>query len=381
MKTLQVISYFSPKFGGDVKVCTDLSRELAKRKHAVTIITTDFGFDAQHADIIRAEGISVIPFPCVAQISNFFYSPSMKKWLERNLKDFDVIHLHNHRTYQNNEVHKFAMKYGIPYIVQAYGSVLPIFQKQNLKKLYDFIWGDKILLDASKLIAVSKVERAQYLKMGVPESKIEIVPQGFDVSQYQTLPERGKFRRKYGIAADEKMVLYLGRLHKSKGLDFLISGFSSLLDMNKDVKLVIAGPDEGFLDTLMRQIEKLEIDEKVLFTGFINEKFEAFVDADVLVYAGVLEIFGLVPFEAIMCGTPVIVADDCGCGEVIKQGKCGYVVKYGNINDLKEKMTVSLNNPELNAQMVENGRKFIRDYLTWERVTTDIEKCYRQVIR
>ena len=82
-----------------------------------------------------------------------------------------------------------------------------------------------------------------------------------------------------------------------------------------------------------------------------------------------------------MCGTPVIVADDCGCGEVIKEEGCGYVVKYGNIDDLKEKMSISLNNPELNVQMVENGRNFIRNYLTWERVTTNIEGCYRQVIR
>jgi glycosyltransferase involved in cell wall biosynthesis len=90
----------------------------------------------------------------------------------------------------------------------------------------------------------------------------------------------------------------------------------------------------------MKQREKLHLNENILVTGLLseNEKIEALVDADVLVYPGILEIFGLVPFEAIMCGTPVIVADDCGCGEVIREADCGYLVKYGDIKDLKEKM-------------------------------------------
>jgi glycosyltransferase involved in cell wall biosynthesis len=82
-----------------------------------------------------------------------------------------------------------------------------------------------------------------------------------------------------------------------------------------------------------------------------------------------------------MCGTPVIVSDDCGCGEVVREEDCGYLVKYGNVGDLKEKMSISLNKLVPNARMVENGRKFIRNYLTWECVTSNIEGCYRQVIR
>ena len=247
--------------------------------------------------------------------------------------------MHDFRSYQNIVIHSFATKYGIPYIVQAHGSVLPFFEKQNLKKLYDFVWGNKILKDASKCIAVSKIERDQYLKMVVVENKIEIIPNGIDVSEYETLPRRGKFREKFGIAPDEKVILFLGRLHKSKGLDFLINGFSNLLDQSQNVKLAIAGPDDGFLDTLREQVKKIKIDEKIIITGplYKKAKMEAFVDADVLVYPEQIEIFGLVPFEAIMCGTPVIVVDDCGCGDMIKEADCGYLVKFGDTKDLRHK--------------------------------------------
>lgn len=378
MKILQVIPYFCPRFGGDVNVCTNLSLELAKRKHEVTIITTDFGFDSQYADTIRSGGVQVIPVTCIANIGLFLFSPSMKIWLEKNLKDFDIIHLHNYRSYQNIVIHQYARKQKIPYFLQAHGSVLPVFEKQHMKKLYDFIWGSRILRDASKLIAVSTVEKRQYLKMGMPQNKIEIIPNGIDLTEYGTLPERGKFKNKYGIGSDEKIILYFGRLHKRKGLEFLITGFSDLLDKYQDVKLVIAGPDDGFLDTLEKQVKKLKINENVLVTGplYNNEKLEAFVDAGVLVYPGILEIFGLVPFEAIMCGTPVIVADDCGCGEIIKEAEAGYLVKSGDIAGLSAQISEVLANPHNAQEKVKCGQMYIKENLSYDVVMDRFLQLY-----
>jgi glycosyltransferase involved in cell wall biosynthesis len=383
MKILQVIPFFSPKFGGSVTVIYQLSKELSKRGHDVTIITTDFGFDWEYAKIIAGYNVKVIPFRTIANFGLLIYTPSIKGWLKDNIQNFDIIHQHNFRSYQNNCVSNYARRNKIPYIVQAHGSVLPFFEKQNLKKLYDFVWGDKILRDAAKCIAVSKIERDQYLKMEIPENKIEIIPNGIDLSEFGELPPREKFREKFGIAPDEKMILYLGRLHRRKGIDFLINGFSNLLDQYQIVKLVIAGPDDGFLDILMEQVKKLKINEKVLVTGPLSqsEKNEAFVDADVLVSPGIFEIFGLVPFEAIMCGTPVIVADDCGCGQVIKEADCGYLVRYGDVNELKEKMNFALENPAYNNKLVENGIRFIEENLTWKHLTTNIVGIYGKVIR
>ena len=291
--------------------------------------------------------------------------------------------MHNFRSYQNNIVSRSAFKNNIPYVVQAHGSVLPFFEKQNLKKLYDFVWGHKILKDASKLIAVTKAEKDQYIKRGLSEDKIEIIPNGIDVSEYETLPERGRFRKKYDIAPNEKIILYLGRLHKRKGIDFLINGFSILSGQYKNVKLVIVGPDDGFLNILKKQVKKLKIEDSIIFTGAVteNEKFEAFIESDLLVYPAILEIFGLVPFEAIMCGTPVIVCDDCGCGEIIKEADCGYLVKFGDVNDLKDKMNFALENTENNNKLVENGKRFINENLTWKKVGKSVENLYKKSIQ
>jgi glycosyltransferase involved in cell wall biosynthesis len=305
----------------------------------------------------------------------------LETWLEKNLGNYDIIHLHNYRSYQNILIHRFSRRNRISYILQAHGTVVDYFEKKYLKKLYDFVWGYKILNGASKFIAVTKAEKDQYIKIGLPADKIEIIPNGIDVFNYDRLLDHGNFRKKYDIAPNEKIVLYLGRLHKRKGIDFLINGFSILSGQYKNVKLVIVGPDDGFLNILKKQVKKLKIEDSIIFTGAVpeNEKFEAFVESDLLVYPAILEIFGLVPFEAIMWGTPVIVCDDCGCGEIIKEADCGYLVKFGDANNLKEKMNFALENTENNKKLVENGKRFIEENLTWKKVGKTVENLYKKI--
>ncbi len=378
MKILHVIPFLSPKFGGSVTAPYLLSKELAQRNHDVTIITTDYHIDEQYAKSIQSAGVKVISFHCSANIGLFLYTPSLKKWLDKNLNKFDIIHLHNFRSYQNVIVQKFAKKYGIPYVLQAHGSVLPFFEKQNFKKIYDLIWGNNILKDTRKCIAVSNVEREQYKTMEIPESKIIVIPNGIDLQEFDNLPEKGRFREKYRIRSDEKIILFLGRLHKSKGIDFLIQSFSYVSKMRNDIKLIIAGPDDGYSDTLLRRVKKYEIFDEVIFPGLLlkKEKYEALVDADVLVYPGIFEIFGLVPFEAIMCGTPVIVTDDCGCGEIVKDAECGYLVKFGDVNTLADLINDILTNPEKGRERVNKGKKYIKDKLAMKIIIAKVEELY-----
>lgn len=197
MKILQVVPFFTPARGGSVVVPYNLSKHLAERGHEVTIITTDFEFDKEY--IKSLTGVRVVPFHCIANIRGFLISPSMKKWLKKEIGNFDVVHMHNFRPYQNIIVHHYAQKYNIPYVLQAHGSVLPFFQKQGFKKIFDMFFGYRILRDASKVTAVSKAEIEQYKQMDISEDKIVTVPNGMDIEAFKELPTYGKFREKYDI--------------------------------------------------------------------------------------------------------------------------------------------------------------------------------------
>lgn len=388
MKVLMVSGTFPPrKFGGVTAVSYNIAKRLVVRGHEVFIYTTDVGNDSHSRLDIRnskvIDGIHVRHFKNVNNSLAFkqrLYSPiGMITWAKKELKNFDVIHLHDYRSFQNVVIHYYAKKHAIPYVLQAHGSVLPFFSKERLKKLYDLVWGYRILEDASKVIALTTTEAKQYTKMGVDDNKIEIVPNGIDLSEYENLPDRGIFRKKYGIKSNEKIVLYLGRIHKIKGVDLLVEAFSDLTCKIEGVKLVIAGPDDGFLSTLKMQIEFLNIGDKILFTGplYGMDKLEAYVDADVYVLPSVYETFPNTVLEACACGAPVIVTDRCGIYDLIK--KVGYVVEY-NKDQLQDAMYEILDNEVKRMKFGYAARELVINEFSWDNSMEKLEKIYLSAV-
>jgi len=380
MKILHVIPYFTPSLGGSVTMPYHLSYWLAKRRHEVTIITTDYKYDPGYAQSL--ENVGVIPFRRVAGLGLFLYSPGMKRWLRSNISKYDVVHLHNFRSYQNNIVCKYAKKFNVPCIVQPHGSLPRIVEKVCLKQLYDVVWGNDILEHASKIIAVSGNEVEQFRQAGIPDEKVAVIPNGANYISPTSLPPAGQFREQYSIH-EKHIILYVGRIHKRKGIDFLIRAFSSFIQTwtGDDVTLVIIGPDDGYRSVLEGLVEQFGLSDKVRFIGFIPSLAAAYQDADVLVYPATYEIFGLVPFEALLCGTPVIVTDDCGCGELIKEAECGYLVHYGDVAGLGETLRSALEHPDVNRRMVEAGRQYVEEHLAWESVVKQVEEMYEGCIR
>ena len=102
--------------------------------------------------------------------------------------------------------------------------------------------------------------------MGVPEEKIAIIPNGIDLSEYASLPPEGSFKKKFGIKEKEKIVLYLGRIHKIKGIDILVKAFANVIKKLDSVRLVVVGPDDGYLSELQALIKALRIEDNVLIT-------------------------------------------------------------------------------------------------------------------
>jgi sporulation protein YlmC with PRC-barrel domain len=81
-----------------------IGNTLQQNGHDVTIITTDFKFNKDYAKSIENKRVTIIPFHCVTNIGSFLISPSIKKWFKENIKDFDIVHMHNFRSYQNSVV-------------------------------------------------------------------------------------------------------------------------------------------------------------------------------------------------------------------------------------------------------------------------------------
>ena len=383
MKILQVIHAFVPAwdYGGSLRVCYEVSKELVKRGHDVTVYTTDTLNSKERVkereEVI--EGIKVTRFRNlsndIAYNHHLFISPGMIISLRNNLKYFDIIHLHEYRTIHNVAVHRYARKLDIPYILQAHGAIPRVAAKQRLKHVYDAIWGNKLLRDASNVIALTEMETEQYRSMGVSEDKIKIVPNGIDPLEFGNLPSGEEFRKQYGLNENDKITLYLGRIHQTKGLDLLAKAFAHLTKELDNAKLVIVGPDDGYRHELTGLAQSLGISNKIIFTGPVygTDRLGAYVSASVFVTPSFLG-FPVTFVEACACGTPIITTDKNDRLDWI-HNQVGYMVSYDE-DELKNAMMRVLNSRDLARQFGENGRSLVRERFNWSKIADELEQIY-----
>jgi glycosyltransferase involved in cell wall biosynthesis len=418
MNILQIIPYFYPAwaYGGTPRVVFDLCKELVKQGEKVTVFTTD-SFDKNasgpHSALriphsaffsfgAEVDGIKVRYFKNLSNRLAFtqklFLTPGFTSVLREDLRSTDVVHLQEYRTLQNVSAWKACRKQGIPYVLSAHGAILRIMGREGRKGLFDWLWGWNILKDARKLIALTDQERRQYEQFGIDVEKIEVVPNGIDLSQFASLPEKGSFRAKYGLDTCP-IILFLGRIHRIKGLDILIDAFAELRKDGIECKLIIAGPDDGFKRECGMQIAEcgmkmVDLSDKVekekgkvreadvIFTGLVSgeEKLSLLVDADMTVLPSRFEIFSLVLFESLMCGTPIVVSETCGVVSMIHEAGAGYIIKAEDRKDLKERIQEVLDNSEKAEFSVERGRKLIMERLNLNTVTQRVIHIYKSCI-
>jgi len=384
MKILQLFDFFSPDGGATVDLLNKLSKALAERRHEVTIYTSDFKLDREYINSLPE--VNVLHFHCISSLAGFYLIPGMVMETKRHLRDFDVIHLHSARSFQNIVVHHYAKKYGIPYVLDTHGSLPRTVTgggkfKPMLKRQFDIAFGNRILRNASRLIAETEVGVKEYIQFGASKNKIALIPPPFDTEWFSKLPPPGLFRKKHGLL-DKKIVMFLGRIHLIKGLSFLVESFNELSESRDDVHLVIVGNDDGYQSTLESEIAGLNLSDKVLFTGFLGgqDKLSVLVDADVVVQTSVYEQGAWAPFEAVLCGTPIIVSNNSGAGEDVKKIDAGYLVEYGNRNDLKDKIQYVLDNPAEAREKTRKAKEYLEANRSFAKGVEQYEKLYEEVI-
>lgn len=374
MKVLHVVPYLGQVFGGTTTVVRSIAAELAGAGHEVMVVTTDYRLEDGEGG--HRDGYEVVPFPSRANLGLFIYSPELGRWLSRHASRYDVMHLHTFRSYQNVLARRAAVHAGIPYVLQAHGGMLPSFGRRGQKELFDLAYGRGILRDASRAIAVSGMEVGQYEAMGVPRERVSLVPNGVRARDFEP-PSSAAFRERFGLG-DRKVVLFLGRIDRLKGLDLLVDAFARVARARDDCVLVIVGPDFGHLAAVREDVRARGLSDRVVLTGPLQgeSKAEAYAEAEVCVVPSSFDIFSMTALEAMAYGTPVIVTDRCGIAEHLDG--VGGVVDL-DPGRLAEAIREVLSSEELRARWGRAGQELVRRELDWSIVIRRLEAVYRSV--
>jgi len=392
MKILQVIPVFnrSELFGGSQQVVFQISKELVRKGHEVVIYTSDAKRSnlSERTEILKEEieGISILRFknlsPFLSNKLRMIFTPTMKKTIEVNINYFDVIHLHEARSYQHICVYQIAKKHNISYIVQTHGCLR---ERSGLARtIYDLLFIKKIFNNSKKLIAISQPEAEHYKSFSIPGDKIKILSNGLTLADYEKLPKGGLFRKNHNIGNKKKIILYLGRIHKNKGLVFLLNSFSCFIKESRsnNVLLVLAGIDDGFLNEVKLLINNLNLNSHVLYVGSLeeHEKLSAFMDSSIIISPEKSNVYLLVPLEAAACGKPVIVTHTNYISKLVKEGGFGLSVEYGNTSELSETIKMMINDEDLLKKMGKNGRDYVHNNLGWNNIIDKLLHLYKKIV-
>ena len=385
MHILQVTPYFPPTwaFGGIPRIVDGLSRALVEKGHSVTVLTTDAFDESQRCGLANDRdhhGVRVLTVRNrsnrVAYRHQLFLPVGVQEALDTLGSTVDVMHLHGHRHLLNNEAVRWAASNAVPYVLTANGTLLRHERKVGVKWVWDRFVSGHVPRGAAKLIAVSSADVARHRSAGIDSGRVERIPNGLDLGEFEALPETGAFRARLGLH-EGPVVTYLGRVSPRKGVEHLVRAFGG--EELGDAQLVIAGNDMGAMGTAKAEPHG----SNVHFAGLVegDDRLRLLSDTDVLVYPSADEVFGLVPFEGLLCGAPVVVADDCGCGELIAEAGAGLLVRYGDIEGIRSRIRTLLEDREAAQAMVGRGRRYVREQLGFSTIADRHLAVYSEVAR
>jgi len=378
------------KLGGPVQSAYHLTTHLAQRGHDVTVVCTNLASkdeklfpDTRRVDY---EGVHVIYFnthrlfPLGLHSFGLTISPGMFRFCRKELMNFDVIHTDGYRDLPSALACHFGSTYGIPVIMQPRGTMPVAVSSFAVKRAFDWLLGRRMLSSSTLLIASSRQEVTGFNGIVPAEKKVVRIYNGIDFDAFADLPERGHFRCRNAIGS-QKLITYLGRVHEQKGIDVLIRAVS-FAKCRRGSRLAIIGPDDGFGSRLVALTRELGLQDSVTFVPPLagREKLEAYVDSDVVVYASQSESFGLVPFEATMCGVPSISSENSPCAEILGPLGVGFQVPYGDFRKLAATIDKILETRAQVIPRVQAAAVKLQEILSWEEIARQYEDTYLMAV-
>ena len=252
--------------------------------------------------------------------------------------------------------------------------------------------GEKQVLGrADRIIVATLAELTQlrFLYKADP-NKMVIVPPGVDVCHFYPIPA-DEAKAYVGLKAEDRMILFVGRIEPLKGVDTLINAMCclKLKDANRPVHLAIIGGDPSAspeqmtveMARLQKMCEDLGLGKTVIFLGKRDQDTLPYYysAAEVLVMPSHYESFGMVALEAMACGTPVIASEVGGLAYLVRDGETGFTIPAEEPERLCEKLSWLLNDPELHQKMSGQAAEYAQDY-AWDKIATQIVDVYSSLV-
>jgi L-malate glycosyltransferase len=299
----------------------------------------------------------------------------MKEIEKTIITNVEIDFIHSHTVFSDGgTAYKIHKKYGINYIVNVRNTDINTFYKYAIH-LRAFMY--KVLLNASAIVFISHAYKQTMFSL-LPsrilekiEKKCYVIPNAIeDYWHERSMP------KKIINTPKEITLLFIGSIDKNKNLELIIRASAELSGAGYDVSLHIIG--SGLLEEKLKELcNKLNIDNKVIFHGYINDKetiSDIMNNCNIFIMPSFRETFGLVYIEAMSRGIPVIYSKGQGIDGFFDEGEVGFSVDPSNVHTIVEAIKkIKLNYNNMSIKCVENSKKF-----NWSSISKQYINIYNK---
>jgi glycosyltransferase involved in cell wall biosynthesis len=409
MRILQVVGPIAPCYGGPSIACPELSRELARQGHQVSIYACNKA-EKECLDVpldrpVVDEGVELRYFPALAWSGKYMFSPALWRALEETVAQFDVVHIWSVYGFFNTAAAYWCRRRQVPHMVFPHGSLDPYLRRRNRprKWFYSKVFAERDYRGASAVLFNTNEEMRLAsdwpgLQPSASDNKVTpknvmpkrfVVPIGLDPKWFRE-PDRAAgevFRQRFPALLGRRLVVYFGRLNFKKGLDILVPAFAKIArqygDVYGDVHLVLAGPgDADYVLKVKRWLGEEGVLEKTTFTGALSgeDRFTILQQAELFVLTSYTENFGQVVCEAMASGVPVLISDQVNIWPEVARAGAGLVVPC-DASATAQALGQLLDDAPRARQMGRNGRAWVAEHLPWNVVGAQMIRVYEEILR
>ena len=319
--------------------------------------------------------------------------PVLRKWLNLStpqnvgetydglLERADVIHCHEFRTAENWWLRRrlTANRLRKPVLLSPHGTLTHCTGRAWAKRGWDTTLGSRLAPLFDRVICLTAAERDEvqqrWRAMGQPAVDTELIPNGAAPDLFQNSEReqiRQRFRERHQLR-DEPTLLYMGRLHRRKGVSLLAEAFHNL--EGREIHLLIAGPDDGEAKRIHPFTGK-----RITLLGHLNgeERLAALAAADGFALPAVGEGMSMAILEALAAGLPVICTPGCHMPEVAECG-AGWLVEP-EVNSIQKGVIRWIAAREQWPEMADAGQQLVREKFNWSRIEAETTAVYRDLI-
>jgi D-inositol-3-phosphate glycosyltransferase len=379
--------------GGMNVYVRELGRALAARGVAIDIFTrrqtTDVADVVEYSPGARVIHIDAGPHRHVDKYDVLDYLPDFACGVQRFRAlmgaSYDLIHSHYWLSGRLGVL--FADHWGVPLVstfhtlAQLKNRVAETAAEREQTVRYEI--ERRTMAGSDRVVALTAIDRQQISRHYQTHSPIDVIPGGVDLDCFSPL-RRVAARAALGLRQDQKVVLFVGRIQRLKGLEVLVRAFARLGDI--DARLLIVGgqpgtsPESREISRLQHLVVRLGIDERTSFVGAVaHEQLPQYYSAaDVTVMPSSYESFGLVAVESLACGTPVVATRVGGLTSIVHDGETGLLVPWRDAEMFAESLRRVLEDTAMRQRLAGNARESVLDY-GWDRIADEHLALYEDV--